>query len=355
MNKHHHNTASPCPHCGRRGGFPAHLALSALFLAAAVFFWWSGRRGAAVAAAPDTTAKPAAIGALSEERVAYMLSPAGAAACGSCLTAADKFLLGKVGAAAAARTRGMVLVMAGEYQIGSPPGAGDPDEQPRHAVALDAYYLDAREVTVSDYMKFAEAVQGNYPEWAKPAAKGGTSAVRADAAAVIASCPSCPVMGVSPKDADAYCSWAGKRLPTEAEWEAAARGGTETAFSFGDSPDGIGEYAWYEVNSGGMPRPVGTKKPNPLGLYDMHGNVWEWTADFYDKSYYAASPKRSPAGPEKGRDHVLRGGSWAFEPESLRSGNRASSAKANDDIGFRCAAGKAEIDRLAEADAAAAI
>jgi formylglycine-generating enzyme required for sulfatase activity len=282
--------------------------------------------------------------------VAYLLSPAGADACGSCLTAADKFLLGKQGAAAAARTRGMVLVQAGEYQIGSPAGIGDPDEQPRHAAALDAFYLDARETTVADYMKFAEATQANYPEWAKPAGKAGATARYTDAAAVIASCPSCPVMGVTHKDAAAYCAWAGKRLPTEAEWEAAARGGSETAYSFGDSPAAIGEYAWYEANSGGMPRPTGTRKANPLGLFDMHGNVWEWTADLYDRAYYEASPKRAPAGPEKGRDHVLRGGSWAFEPEALRSGNRASSGKANDDIGFRCAAGKAEIDRLAAAD-----
>lgn len=344
-----HRPAAACPHCGKSGGFPLHLAASGLLLAASVFFWWSARSRPAAA----SPAASAAVGALSAERVAYLLSPEGASACGSCLTAADKFLLGKQGAAAAARTRGMVLVQAGEYQIGSPAGTGDPDEQPRHAVALDAFYLDARETTVADYMKFAEATQGNYPEWARPSAKGGAKA--GAAAAIVASCPSCPVMGVTHKDAAAYCAWASKRLPTEAEWEAAARGGSDTAYSFGDSQAAIGEHAWYESNSGGMPRPTGTKKPNPLGLYDMHGNVWEWAADFYDRSYYPASPKRSPSGPEKGREHVLRGGSWAFEPEALRSGNRASSGKANDDIGFRCAAGKAEIDRLAAADAAGAI
>jgi len=346
-----HRSAGACPHCGRSGGFPLHLAASGLLLAAAVFFWWSARNKAAAPAAAAPA--PAAVGALSAERVAYLLSPAGAVACGSCLASADKFLLGKLGAAVAARTRGMVLVQAGEYQIGSPDGVGDPDEKPRHAAALDAFYMDARETTVADYMKFAETTQGNYPEWAKPS--GNADPKSGDAAAIVASCPSCPVMGVTHKDASAYCAWAGKRLPTEAEWEAAARGGTATAYSFGDSTEGIGEYAWYEANSAGMPRPTGTKKPNPLGLYDMHGNVWEWTADLYDRAYYESSPKRSPAGPEKGRDHVLRGGSWAFEPEALRSGNRASSGKANDDIGFRCAVGKAEIDRLAADDASKAL
>lgn len=344
-----HNPSGACPHCGRRGVSPLPLAVSGLLLAASVFFWWSGRVRSAAA-----DAAPAAVGALSAERVGYMLSPAGADACGSCLAAADKFLLGKLAAAAAARTRGMVLMQAGEYQIGSPVGAGDPDEHPRHAVSLAAFYLDAREVTVTEYMKFAEATQGNYPEWARPAGKTGEkaagSAIYAAAPAIMASCPSCPVMGVTHKDAAAYCAWAGKRLPTEAEWEAAARGGAGTLYSFGDSAARIGEYAWYEENSGGMPRPAGSRKPNPFGLYDMHGNVWEWTADFYDRGYYQSSPKRSPSGPEKGREHVLRGGSWAFEPEALRSGNRASSAKANDDIGFRCAASKEEIDILAAAD-----
>lgn len=347
----HHSGKEKCPHCGRGGGFPLHLAVSAVILAASALLWRDSRLNKAADAPQDAGSSAAG---LSPQRAAYLLSPEGAGACAPCLAAADKFIASKRAAALAAKVKGMALVPAGEYQVGSPEGIGDPDEHPRHAVALDAFYMDAREVTVSDYMKMAEEGFCDYPEWAKPDSKfnikTGSSPHYSLAADILASCPDCPVMGVTHKDAAAYCARAGKRLPTEAEWEAAARAGKGTAFSYGDSEAAIGEYAWYEGNSGGRPHPVGAKKPNAFGLYDMHGNVWEWTADFYEKKYYSAGPARSPAGPEKGRERVLRGGSWAFDPDSLRSGNRASSDKANDDIGFRCAASRADMERLAQAE-----
>ena len=98
------------------------------------------------------------------------------------------------------------------------------------------------------------------------------------------------------------------RLPTEAEWEHACRAGTTTAFSFGDSESDLEEYAWYDENSEDTTHPVGQKKPNAWGLYDMHGNVWEWCSDWFDDQYFGNSPTNDPTGPDKGTHHVLRGG-----------------------------------------------
>ncbi len=245
------------------------------------------------------------------------------------------------------KAKDMVLLQAGEYQVGSPDGVGDPDEQPRRGVWLDSFYIDRREVTNYQYAKFSADNPQHLPEWAKPngvynVETGRDPYYRKTGAALKA--PENPVVGVTWAAADAYCRRAGKRLPTEAEWEAAARGGSGGLFSFGDSPAGLKEYAWYEENAS-APRPVGTKKPNDLGLYDMHGNVWEWVYDRYRPDYYTNSPKRNPAGPDDPgfRDRVIRGGSWAFGADSARSANRASTSKPNDDIGFRCAATQKEL------------
>jgi len=151
------------------------------------------------------------------------------------------------------------------------------------------------------------------------------------------------VFGVFWEDADAYCAWKKKRLPTEAEWEVAAGAGTDTKFSFGDSDAAAGDYAWYDANSGETPHPGGTRKKNADGLYDMHGNVWEWVSDLYDKGYYAVSPKNNPTGPDAGREHAIRGGSWAASSEEMAVTNRGSYGKANDDIGFRCAAPERDV------------
>ena len=103
-------------------------------------------------------------------------------------------------------------------------------------------------------------------------------------------------------------------LPTEAQWEYACRAGTRTRYSFGDNDSSLGEYAWHERNSGQTRRPVGQKQPNPFGLYDMYGNVWEWCSDWKDDGYYSKSPSVDPQGPNTGTSRVLRGGSWTTTP-----------------------------------------
>jgi formylglycine-generating enzyme required for sulfatase activity len=113
------------------------------------------------------------------------------------------------------------------------------------------------------------------------------------------------------------------RLPTEAEWEYAARAGTTTAYSFGDNKSDLSRYAWHSENfSDGGTHPVGQKQPNPWGLYDIHGNAWEWVQDRYSDDYYAKSPAADPKGPDSGNQYVVRGGSWHVTSDSWRSSFR---------------------------------
>jgi formylglycine-generating enzyme required for sulfatase activity len=135
----------------------------------------------------------------------------------------------------------------------------------------------------------------------------------------------------------------GYRLPTEAEWEYACRAGTKTAYFFGDNPSKLGSYAWFKENSGGKPQPVGKKRPNPWGLYDMCGNVWEWCNDFYKVDYYQEGLQENPRGPKTGDNKVVRGGAWKFSAESCRSGYRynedpgyVDACFGYDIYGFRC-------------------
>jgi formylglycine-generating enzyme required for sulfatase activity len=128
------------------------------------------------------------------------------------------------------------------------------------------------------------------------------------------------------------------RLPTEAEWEYSARAGSSTLYSFGDKPNDLGTYAWFG-NEGyhGTSEEVGTKKPNQWGLFDMHGNVWEWVQDWYDPNYYHNSPEKDPKGAESGQYKVYRGGSWVGKAINLRSAVRYSGLPVSrtNDIGFR--------------------
>ena len=208
---------------------------------------------------------------------------------------------------------GMVFVKGGCFQMGDLWEAGSADEKPVHEVCLDDYYIDKTEVTQKEYKK----VMGNNPSMYK----GNNN----------------PVEKVKWHDANNYCIKAGKKLPTEAEWEYAARsGGKKEEWAGTNSESGLGEYGWYNSKS---THPVGQKKPNGLGIYDMNGNVWEWVSDWYGKDYYKNSPKWNPKGPDSGDFRVWRGGCFFNGPRSGRNatryGNDPDMGVAN--LGFRCA------------------
>ena len=142
-----------------------------------------------------------------------------------------------------------------------------------------------------------------------------------------------PVVNVSWDDANSYCRWIGGRLPTEAEWEYAARAGSPAA-RYGNLKD----IAWYKKNSDREAHPVAQKQPNSLGLYDMLGNVWQWVGDWYGEKYYSQSAPQDPQGPSSGQTRGLRGGAWNQNPEFIRVSFRGSNAPGliSDTVGFRC-------------------
>ena len=180
------------------------------------------------------------------------------------------------------------------------------DEHPPHPVEITKpFYLQTTEVSQGQW----EKVMGNNPSRFKDCGDD------------------CPVEQVSWDDAQEFISKLNQlegtnkyRLPTEAEWEYACKAKTETAYSFGDESDKLGEYAWFTDNSGGQTHPGGKKKPNAWGLYDMHGNVWEWCQDWYGD--YSSNSVADPKGPDKGENRVLRGGSWINGSWLLRSVSR---------------------------------
>jgi len=240
------------------------------------------------------------------------------------------------------------------------------DETPQRSVYLDTFYIDKYPVTNRQFQKFVEATgyitdaekdkiglvvrwAGDYEgevvtqedgsvSWRHPGGKGSGIAKIMDH----------PVVQVSWNDALAYCRWAGKRLPTEAEWEKAARGTDGRLFPWGnEAPDAKGKYrANYGKDRGKADKfeytsPVGSFPlgASPYGVMDMSGNVWEWVADWYDENYYQISPAKNPQGPESGMGRVLRGGSWGNRPESIRTATRFRSEPSSgiSYIGFRCA------------------
>ncbi len=200
----------------------------------------------------------------------------------------------------------------------------DFDGKPRQRVRISKpFYMATREVTVGQFRCFVEST-GHVTDAEKYGdARAGKDGKWQLVAGLSWRDPGYsqtdehPVACVSWTDATAFCEWLARRagrtmrLPTEAEWEYACRAGTETAYSFGDWAGGLGDHAWYWDNSGRNTHAVGTKQPNGWGLYDMHGNVWEWCGDWHDWDYYANSLDTAPAGPGRGTSRVLRGGSWA--------------------------------------------
>jgi formylglycine-generating enzyme required for sulfatase activity len=228
---------------------------------------------------------------------------------------------------------GMVLIPAGEFTMGRTKLTRDDnttmrprvllDDRPAHKVWLDAYSLDAHEVTNVQYAKFVTATSRRPPyHWSAGQYPQGEENL--------------PVFNVSWDDANAYCAWAGKRLPTEAEWERAARGGKEgLSYPWGDKME-PGK-ARYNVEAG--PASVGQFPANDFGLFDMAGNVSEWCSDWFDREYYQSSPARNPKGPESGMYKVIRGGAWSDEPArtTVFFRNWVRPTQTTPNIGFRCA------------------
>lgn len=222
------------------------------------------------------------------------------------------------------------------------------DDRPVHRVSLNAFSIDSLEVTSADYSAFVQATGATAPyHW------GGAEPAPAKA--------NLPVYNVSWHEAAAYCAWRGARLPTEAEWEKAARGGVpdvdypwgneyeseeaqpapagEVAAKPGSAPARAPRLKHAHSGSAGGPRPVGSFEPNGFGIYDMSGNVWEWVSDWYDLYYYGVSPIQNPRGPDQGGYKVIRGGSWADTDPRLGAvyfRNYTSPDERTPTIGFRC-------------------
>lgn len=231
-----------------------------------------------------------------------------------------------------------VWIPPGSFQMGCSPGDSecDADEKPAHPVTISrGFWLGQTEVTVAAYRRFTQATGRNLPSGVLVTGIG-EGGVNIEFNPQMPTGPSgerLPV-NVGLDDARAYCGWMGGRLPTEAEWEYAARGGSTEARH--GSLDSI---AWYSGNSGNAAHPVGEKQPNKFGLYDMLGNVWEWVADWYDKDYYAQNSSGDPQGPETGSARVVRGGSWYYRPGSARVSRRyeLEPGRRYKFVGFRCA------------------
>jgi len=237
----------------------------------------------------------------------------------------------------------MVLIPAGEFQIGDSFNKDDVNERPVHTVYLDAFYIDKYEVTNAQYKKFIQATGHKEPEgvgyingtwedgfkpWSDPDFNGDTQ----------------PVVCIIWEDAKDYANWAGKGLPTEAMWEKAARGrlvgkrypwGNTITHDDAKYADTGGKDIWEHTS------PVGSFAPNGYGLYDMTGNVYEWCSDWYDENYYSGSPKSNPIGPSSGQWRVARGGLWDYGGDFafyLRVAYRFNKdpTEAISFMGFRC-------------------
>ena len=240
----------------------------------------------------------------------------------------------------------MVEVPAGEFEMGSNEYE---DEKPIHTIYLDAFWIDKTEVTNVMFQAFVEAngyktdaendgasnvyKDGSWEDtagadWQHPQGPGSS----------LSGLGNHPVIHASWNDASAYCKWAGKRLPSEAEWEKAARGTDGRTYPWGESINS--SLANYDLNVGGTVE-VGSylDGASPYGALDMAGNVWEWVNDWYGAVYYGSSPDSNPSGPSSGDLRVLRGGSWDYNGYYARSAYRNSRYPngTSYSYGFRCA------------------
>jgi len=249
----------------------------------------------------------------------------------------------------------LMYVPRGEFMMGSPDGEGDSSEHPRHKVYLDGYYIGKHEVTNAQFKRFVDStgyvtdaerkgegygltskdsskwgwVKGL--DWREPRYPGDSINERMDH----------PVVQISWNDAKTYADWARLRLPTEAEWEKAARGGTDTRYWWADgaSHDYANCYGEGGKDQWDETSPVGRFPANGYGLFDTAGNAYEWCSDWYAKAYYSSSSARNPAGPSQAEFRVVRGGSWLNRPVSMRSACRfkRTPGYSSADMGFRCA------------------
>lgn len=258
----------------------------------------------------------------------------------------------------------MVFVSAGEFLMGAPVGAGEDDEAPQHMVNLDAYWIDQTEVTNAMFSAFIADTS-----YKTDAEKKGRSNVIINSqfeetkgadwqhpqgpSSNLSDLENHPVVHVSWNDAAAYCKWAGRRLPTEAEWEKAARGTEGQDYpwgnasesgklvNFADSSSDV-DWAVIYINDGfKFTAPVGSYPDgiSPFGALDMAGNAYEWVADWYDSGYYSQNINQNPQGPSSGADRVMRGGSWSDGSSGARTAGRDMLKPSNSSAigGFRCA------------------
>ena len=222
------------------------------------------------------------------------------------------------------------LIPAGTFTMGSPedePDRVDGETQHRVEISRD-FYLGKYEVTQGEW----KSVMGTEPWKGKSLVREGDNY---------------PAAYVSWEDALAFCQKLSSRdgveyrLPSEAEWEYACRGGTESAYSFGADASDLGKYAWYYENTYDIGEEygheVGEKLSNHFGLHDMHGNAWEWCGDYYDSEYYSNSAQRDPMGPDEGTNRVPRGGGWFLFSQNCRSARRFGLPPdfGDDVLGFR--------------------
>ncbi len=205
----------------------------------------------------------------------------------------------------------MVEIPAGCFYMGRT--SGPSEQQPLHRVCLEGFKMDKTEVTQQAYAN----IMGVKPSYFE-------------------NCEQCPVEQVTWDDAQAFCNTVGKRLPTEAEWEYASRGGVSELKAWGHGLNG--DEAWYRDNSKNQSQITAKKKPNAWGLYDMMGNVWEWCSDWYRSDFYKRSPSIGPVGPQKGTYRVVRGGGWKSPPEEISETFRSSKSpdSKSHTVGFRC-------------------
>jgi sulfatase modifying factor 1 len=241
-----------------------------------------------------------------------------------------------------------ILIPAGKFLMGSPgseAGRAENEGPQREVQITKPFYMGKYEVKVSEFREFVKAAQfktdaeangGAYvPVKDKWQRKEGVTWMNPG----FSQKDDHPVVCLAWSDAVEYCKWLAKktghayRLPTEAEWEYACRAGSQQAYSFG--PDGreLSKFGWYTENSGGKTRPVGQKKPNSWGLFDMHGNAREWCQDWFGK--YAPGPAVDPSGPLRSSVRVLRGGSWSSPATDLRCAERRNGVGGSDRAGFR--------------------